>query len=290
MAEPTIDQRIVRISIEVDGEFKVYEELDIRARGQKTANPLQNTCDVDIVNLSAQTRNYLLTETSPFNANRSPKRLIVEAGRVGQGVTRLFYGEIISATPSQPPDIGLRLRAQTGNYAKTLVVARSGAAQQSLRSLAQRVATDLGVSLDFQATDKQIANYSFNGSALRQVDALEAAGGVDVYVDDQTLVVKNIAAPLTGRIRVLSQESGMVGIPEVTERGVKVRMLLDSNTVLGGTLDVTSKLNPALNGEYTIYGLDFEVASRSTPFYYVADCRRPNFNPIPVAKRTRANG
>lgn len=269
-----IDPRIVRVSIEVDGEFKVYEGLDIVARGQKTADPLQNTCEVTISNLAKETRNYLLTETSPFNANKTPKRLIVEAGRVSLGVTRLFVGEITSASPSQPPDIGLTIKAQTGSFAKGKVVARSGAAKSSLRTLAQGVAADLGVTLDFQATDKQIANYAFNGAALRQVDALQAAGGVDVFVDDETLVVKDRAQPLQGRVRLLSADSGMIGIPEVTEHGIRVQMLLDTSTVVGGALEVTSALNPAVNGSYTIYGLDFEVASRSTPFYYTANCRR----------------
>lgn len=269
-----LDPRIVRVSLEVDGQFQVYEGLDIRARGTKTANPLQNTCEVDISNLSAATRNFLLTETSPFNANKTPKRMIVEAGRVSYGVTRLFYGEITSSVPSQPPDIGLNLKSQTGQFAKTKVVARSGTALQSHKTLAQQVAGDLGVSLDYQADDRQIANYAFTGSALRQVDALATAGGVDAFVDDETLVIKPRGKPLAGRVRELSLDSGMIGIPEVTEKGIKVRMLLDNTTVVGGALSVTSKLNPALNGLYSIYALDFEIASRDTPFYFIASCTR----------------
>lgn len=269
-----LDPRIVRISLEIDGKFQVYEGLDVRARGQKTANPLQNTCEVDISNLSAQTRNYLLTETSPFNKNAKPKRMIVEAGRKSYGVTRLFYGEITSSIPSQPPDIGLNLKSQTGAHAKTKVLARSGTALQSHKALAGQIAGDLGVSLDYQAEDKQIANYAFAGSALRQVDALAAAGDVDAFVDDETLVIKPRGKPLVGRVRKLSLDSGMIGIPEVTEKGIKVRMLLDNTTVIGGALEVTSKLNPSLNGQYTIYGLDFEIASRDTPFYFIASCER----------------
>lgn len=270
-----IDQRVVRVSVEIDGKFQVYEGLDIYARGQKTANPLQNTCEVTVTNLSRDTRNFLLTETSPFNASRRPKRLIIEAGRVSTGVSRLFYGEITSATPSQPPDIGLTIKAQTGAYAKGTVMARSGTARQSLSALAALVAGDLGVTLNFQATDRTIANYSFSGAALRQVDALATAGAVDVFVDDQTLVVKDRAVPLAGRIRQLSKTSGMIGIPEVTEHGIKVRFLLDATTIVGGALEVKSDLNPAVNGQYTIYGLEFEVATRQEPFYWIADCRRP---------------
>lgn len=274
-----LDPRIVRVSLEIDGKFQVYEGLDIRARGQKSANPLQNTCEVDISNLTAQTRNYLLTETSPYNLNRSPKRMIVEAGRVSYGLTRLFYGEITSSSPSQPPDIGLNLKSQTGQHAKSKVVARSGTALQSHKSLAARVAQDLGVSLEYQAEDRQIANYSFNGSALRQVDELGAAGGLDAFVDDETLVIKPRGTSRRGQVRILNLDSGMIGIPEVTEKGIKVRMLLDNTTVIGGALQITSKLNPAANGTYVIYALDFEIASRDTPFYFIASCSRDGKEP-----------
>lgn len=277
-----LDPRIVRVSLEIDGKFQVYEGLDIRARGQKTANPLQNTCEVDISNLTAQTRNYLLTETSPYNLNRSPKRMIVEAGRVSYGLTRLFYGEITSSSPSQPPDIGLNLKSQTGQHAKSKVVARSGTALQSHKGLAARVAQDLGVSLDYQAEDRQIANYSFNGSAYKQVDALGSAGGVDAFVDDETLIIKPRGTSRRGQVRILNLDSGMIGIPEVTEKGIKVRMLLDNTTVIGGALQITSKLNPAANGTYVIYGLDFEVASRDTPFYFIASCSRDGKEPKPA--------
>lgn len=269
-----IDERIVRISIEVDGEMRTYEGLDLYARGSKKANATQNTCDIRITNVTKAAKNFILTETSLFNANRKPKRVIVEAGRVSTGVSRLFFGEVTSATPSQPPDVALDIKAQTGTFSKGQIVAKSGLPMQGLRSLAQEVAGVLGLSLDFQAQDKQIARFAFTGAALRLVDALATAGGVDVFVDDETLIVKTRAAPLAGRVRKLDPTSGLIGTPEVTERGVKVKMLLDANTVIGGAIDLTSPLNPAVNGSYTIFGLDFEVASRALPFYFIADCER----------------
>jgi hypothetical protein len=270
-----VDRRLLQVSIEVDGQMQVFnQDFDIHAVGKKTANPLQNDCTVTIQNLTKEVRNYLLTETSPFNKNKTPKRLLVEAGRQSIGMTLLFEGNVVSSTPSQPPDIGLVLRAQTGAQAKTKVLARSGRAQQSLRSLAQAVAGDIDCALDFQATDKQIANYAFNGSALKQVDALQAAGGVDAYVDNKILVVKDRGKPLAGRVRIVNQKTGMIGIPEVTERGLKVTMLLDNETTLGGALEVTSELNPSVNGSYSIYQLGFDVASRAPPFYYIAEATR----------------
>lgn len=270
-----LDPRLIRVGIEVDGEVRIYDErMDLTVRGAKMANAQQNTCEVTITNLARDTRNYILTETSPFNRNRTPKRLFVEVGRVSQGVQRIFQGEVVESAPTQPPDIGLTLKAQTGAFAKGNIVATSAAPLEALSAIAARVAAALGVSLDFQATDKQIANYAFTGPALRQVDALGLAGGVDAYVDDDVLVVKNRTTPLAARVKVLSADSGLVGVPEATERGVKCTFMLDAQTALGGSLDLVSALNPALTGRYTIYELEFEAQSRGPAFYWTAGAER----------------
>lgn len=269
-----IDQRILRISVEVSGEMQTFEGLAMTARGSKFGSETQNTCDVEIVNLSKDVRNYILTETSPFNKNKKPKKLIVEAGRVSTGVSRLFIGDIISSSPTQPPDIGLQLKAQTGAFKKGDLVARSGAEKEKLSAIAQRVADDLEINLEFEAADKFIANYSFSGAALRQIGQLASAGLVDAFQDDETLVVKDRGKPRANRVKIVNAGTGMIGIPEATERGVKVTTLYDLETDLGGRLDLTSELNPALDGSYTIYKVGFDLASRSEAWYYDIEASR----------------
>lgn len=269
-----IDQRILRISVEVSGEMRTFEGLAMTARGSKFGSETQNTCDVEITNLSKDVRNYILTETSPFNKNKTPKKLIVEAGRVSTGVARLFIGDIISSSPTQPPDIGLKIKAQTGAFKKGDLVARSGPAKEKLSVIAQRVAEDIGATLEFEAEDKFIANYSFSGAALRQVGALASAGNIDAFQDDETLVVKDRNKPRENRVKVVDASTGMIGVPEATERGVKVTVLYDLETELGGRLDLTSELNPALDGSYTIYKVGFDLASREEAWYFDIEATR----------------
>lgn len=269
-----IDQRILRVGIEVSGGLKWFEGLQITAKGSKVVSDTQNSADVTVVNLSAEDRNFILTETSPFNANRTPKLLIIEAGRVSTGTARLFVGNIISSSPTQPPDIGLNMNAQTGAFKKGDLVARSGMAKEKLSSLAGKAAKDLEAKLTFEAQDKYISNYSFSGANLRQVNALADAGGVDAYLDNETLVVKDRGKPLKNRVKIIDNTTGMIGIPETTERGVKVKILYDLETDLGGQIDLTSELNPALDGSYTIYKIDFDLASRDTPWYFDIEASR----------------
>ena len=274
MAAPELDPRLLRIGIEINGVLKLYEGIAMTASGTKYANANQNECEVKITNLDQATRDFLLTETSPFNKNKRRKLLTVEAGRVSTGYSLVFSGDITSAVGAQPPDITLTLKAATGDYAKGIVIARSQPAVAPLRNIAAQVAKDLGLCLQFEATPRQIANYSFTGGATKQVDYLGTMGKVNAFIDDKTLVVKDFNKALSRRVRDLDLDSGMIGIPEFTEQGIKVKMLFDNQTTLGGGLRIKSKLNPAANGTYTIFKLGFELASRDTPFYLVPECTR----------------
>lgn len=269
-----LDLRIVRVGIEVNGELRTYENLYVTASGTKFANPLQNECEIKIANLSKEVRDYLLTETSPFNSNKTPKRIVIDAGRESTGTFRLFEGDITEVIPSQAPDIMLTMKAKTGQFNKGTVIAVSQAPQVPLSRIAKDVADSLSLTLVFEAKDKNVSNYSFSGAALKQVEKLSAAGKVNAYIDDQKLIVKDYNVPLQGVTHTLSAESGMIGIPELTEQGIKVKYLLDPKSKLGGQLTVQSELNKALSGDYIIYKLSFDIASREPQFYWIAEAKR----------------
>ena len=281
-----VDPRRIRIGIEVSGQINWYERdpvtgrsLNIKVSGTKYANPLQNECAATISGLSTRTRDYILTETSPFNSNRTPKRLIVEAGRISTGVFRLFIGDINSAEPSSPPDVNVVLKAKTQSAQAGNIVAVSGPALAKLSAVSQRVAQEIGLGLDFQALDKNISNFSFTGAALKMVNLLQQAGDVRAYIDDETLIVKDYGKPLLNRIKILNIDSGLVGIPKPTEKGADLTWLIDSESLLGGMVRLESKFNKPMNGDYVIDQLKFDIASHDDPFWYTGICSRYGYEP-----------
>ncbi len=269
-----LDLRMIRVGIEINGQLKTYENLTISASGTKFANALQNEAEIRITNLPKLDREYLLTETSPFNQNRTPKRILLDAGRRSIGLSRVFVGDISSCQTSQPPDITLTFKASTGQFQKGNIIARSQGAKVPLSTIARQISGDLGLALCFEATDKHIANYAFVGGALKQIERLGETGSVNAYVDDDTLIVKNNHSPLQGEIRVLSEATGLIGIPEMTEQGIKAKYLFDATTRIGGALRIESALNPAASGYYVIFKLHFELANHDTPFYWIAEAKR----------------
>lgn len=270
-----LDPRIIKISIGVNGRLKTYSSpMNLRATGTKYANALQNDCTVTLSNLDRATQDFILTETSPYVLNRTPKQVIVEAGRESTGTTVLYRGNITKSIVSQPPDVSITLSCLTGNFLKGSIITRNFGAVTPLNTICQSVSQDTETILDFQATNQNIGNYSYGGGALNQIELLNGMGGINAFIDDDKLIVKNAMVPLNGTTRVLNARTGMIGIPEFTEQGIKVKMLLDKLTRLGSGLRIESEQYPAANGTYVIYKLGFDVASRDTPFYYIAEAAR----------------
>lgn len=268
------DPRIVRVGVQIGNQLNWYTELAITAEGSKTTSDVQGECSVTIANLKKDVRDYLLQETSPFNKNKQKKRLIIEAGRISTGARKIFEGDITETSISQPPDTKLTIKALANNANKGSIVANTQPANTKLSAIAQQVADDLEISLKFEATDKNIQNYSFTGSALKQVGKLAEAGGVNAYVDGDFLIVKPQNQPLRGQRRILNKDNGMVGVPENTERGIKVTFLLDATTELGSDLRIESELNPSVSGSYTVYKLGFQITNRDVAFYWIAEGTR----------------
>lgn len=272
-----IDLRAIRVGVEVNGQMHYYQSVDgmrIKASGTKQANPTQNECKVTLSGLKAETRDFLITETSPYSKSSSKKRLTLEVGRVSMGLTQIFAGDIVAAEPSSPPDVDLELKVKTGFSSNLTVVSHSSGPMVPLSRLAQETSQQLGMNINFQATEKLVSGFQYSGGSLGMVARLAEAGGVRAFIDDGTLFVQDRDKPTEGRIKVLNLNSGMVGIPKIDEKGLKVSYLIDGEAPLGGLLRLESKFNKAANGDYKIDQVGFEVASHEDPFFYHAVCSR----------------
>lgn len=273
-----IDLRRIRVSIELDDEVKIYEGSGngfyIHAKGTKYANPLQNSCEVTIIGMKKETRDFLLSETSPFNANKKTKRIVLEVGRQSTDLFQLFVGDITDCKMGNAPDLAITIKAKTNNANNVKVVSFSGGDLISTKDIAQKVATDSKLKLDYQAEPKQVSSYSYSGSLAGMMRSLSDATGSSVFIDDETLFIKDKEEPLKNKKRILNMNSGMVGMPSYTKQGLQVTYLITGESELGGQLEVQSKFNETLNGNYIIDQLQYEVSTHDTPFFYTALCRR----------------
>ncbi|HZZ80040.1 MAG TPA: hypothetical protein VFE62_16120 [Gemmataceae bacterium] len=282
------DPRIVQIELQLPGQTVTFDNqnpsLAIYASGSKFGTANMNTCECRIFNLTKQLRNQILTLASPLLAPpannpaaalpnpRQPVILNLKVGRVSTGTFLLFTGNVITCEVTQPPDIGIVLRSLTNNYNMSLLLGLQQPAVSRLSEIAQVIAQNNGLFLDFEATDKNINNYSFTGSLQNNIVKLNQMGGVQAGVDNQTLWVIDAGKARKNTGFTITDSSGMVGIPQVTEQGVTVRVMINSAIQIGGSVTINSTSNPAANGTFKVAKMDYEIASRDQPFWYTLLC------------------
>ena len=238
----------------------------------------QNTCECRIFNLTKQLRNTILTLASPLiirppgQPQRAPVIMSLKIGRQSYGTFLLFTGNVISCDVTQPPDIGITLRALTNNFQMAVIQGLQMPANTLLSEIAKQIADGQGLFLDFEATDKQVNNYSYTGAANNNIQKLNEMGGIQAFVDNNTLVVLNAGAARKGDNIMINDATGMVGIPQVTEQGVLVKVMVNPAIHLGGSVTINSVTNPAANGTFKVIKINYEIASRDQPFWYVLEC------------------
>lgn len=279
-----LDPRLVEVLVEVGANVHRFTgELAIRAQGMLFANPLNDICDVTIYNLDRQTQDYLLNATSPYSAIHEPKSVTVSAGRKSYGVSQIYRGSIVVSSATQPPDIGVTFSCMSGVSFNNVIYNVNAAGTSTLVEAVKRLADRLNARSQIELTNPpSISNYTFNGTASGELAYLNSFGNITAFlVEGETniLYVKGSRVPLANTLRVVSEDTGMIGVPEWTELGIKVTFLIDKKTQIGGAIRIVSHRYPAFNGDYYIFKLGFSLASRDTPFYYIAEAARYSLSP-----------
>lgn len=268
------DGRLVEVGLQFkDGtNYSFNQDFAIYASGTRFTNANQASCELTLFNLTRALRDTIITASSPFGNRANLPTLSLKIGRESYGTFLLYMGDVISANILQPPDVGIKFRALTNNLLQGAIAASQQPPMAPLSQISKSVADSTNSKLDFQAQDKQIGNFSFTGTPIDGVKKLNDCGNVISFCDNDTLVVLDSSKPRAGEPRKLNLANGMVGIPQVTEQGMTVKMMADNTIQLGGSITVESVENPAANGTWAIKRIDYEIASRDQPFFYTLTC------------------
>ncbi len=205
-----------------------------------------NKGTIKVYNLSPQTRNSLA----------EGKRVIIEAGYQSGYYGLIYNGEIVSVSHSglNTKDKQTEIAAQDGDaFLNGFVNVSYKKGQQSIDYFKQ-VVSAAGVEIDY-TTDDAKKSILPRGKAMfgNTVDYMrQFAKNEDAlfFVDDGKVCLVKAADPPRGEIVSLTPTSGLIGIPELTEDGVKGKCLLMPNFTLDGLVHVQS--NEAGSGIFKI--------------------------------------
>lgn len=268
------NRRVCFIEIEtVDNGQRQLKRLDgvaLKGRVSRKAGSTQADARLSVANLTQQDVDFLTTYTSPYVRPKVKKLINIYAGYQNTGWGRIFSGDIIKAIPSDLPDTWLNIEAQSLFYENRIPISY-GVSGISNKELAQSIANNLGLSFEWQATSKKTIDvFNFTGSKTGLIKEFNRLEDVTMFEDNGIIkVVDKITKPPADKnsVPLISKDTGMIGIPEPDQYGVKLKCLLNPTYYCGKWIRVESVKLPGVNGFYQIYTIDFDFASREQQFY-----------------------
>ena len=280
-----MDKRISYVQIQtLDGDKEIHN-ISLKGRITRKMSETGSECEVSIANLSREDVEYLTTYTSPYVDQSKKKRINVFAGYESTGVAMIFSGDIYSALPEGMPDTWLKIKAKTNYYQQQNIITYSQTAAKT-KDLAANIAEQLDCALSWQSKSQKVIDaFNFNGAKAKLLNKLNQLDNFVAFIDNNVLFVidKDEAPPeqteqpksysgqstkkTAGTIKVINGNSGLIGLPQPDEYGVKIKVLLDPSVALGDWFKLESQRLPIVNGFYQVYEMTYDFATREPQFY-----------------------
>lgn len=261
---------------------KRVEGLNVRFNVQKFRGQLQGRARISICNLEKADLEYLTTFMSPWIEITKQKKIQLFAGYEGK-TGLIFSGDILKAIPTIPPDVWLNCEALGGYYNNLIVESFTLNGPIAIGDVCRTVADKLGVSFVSKASEsvfgQKVDAFCHTGGLNNCVKKINELGLCCAWVENETLFLDDLEPqkPQQGeQVRLISEDSGMVGIPEPGPIGVDLSILMDPSIKLGEPIELNSKLIPSANGVYYPYCLEHTGELRGNEWYTKLKCRRFN--------------
>ncbi|QOV06247.1 baseplate hub protein [Burkholderia phage Maja] len=296
--------RVLEVTFTIDGEKVVLDQsLNLKVNIKKNCFVMQSRATIDVMNLSKTVRERLLSRftawkkrvlaSSPEGTVENPIDVEIRAGyksppnassviTVDRGfdeISTVFNGQISLVDPiSGPPDIATRITCQTRQMDRSTFKSRQSPTKVTLREYVQWVNKELRLGqepeIDTTHADDVLTNPATSMVTLSSlVTVIQTAfgmvggnaQGVYAFIDDGRLIVKD-ANKIFNRDNI-PKLTEFVSTPLWNEYGVSFTTLFDSKIKLAQGVNLTSVMNDAVNGDYVVYLLEYQLTSRDAQFY-----------------------
>lgn len=283
-----IFKRTWRLKIEVENVIKEFKELentdtslkidfDATSKTSKWAEG-----NITIQNLNKDDLQYLAScARISGGATFKHNRVSLEAG-YGGDLAVILCGNISQVDVDfTSADRKCTLKV-SGNFAQNALKNSVGISMDGdidFREICKEASALMKVKLVYDSNIKPILQkgYSFLGTPMRLLDDLRQSFK-DYYLilsaDGNTLSVKPKENATILKKDIISEDTGMIGMPKPTQYGLTITSLLNSALKAGDFVEVQSKKITAFNGTYFIYELKHKGSNMNNEWISTLDLRK----------------
>ncbi|QHJ84957.1 MAG: hypothetical protein [Bacteriophage sp.] len=244
--------RVLQLNIGNTKESLVYNNLRITFDVKKTITQEPNTAEIGIYNLNSTNRNLIT----------SKKYNLVELFVCYQedDLRMIFKGNVISVeNTSSGNDIITKLKCGDGYTAYTeKTIIKTMAAGQTDSDFLNAAANSFGIqkgNIDLPNDRALPRAKTFMCDTREAMSKIATNNNADWSIqDDQLVVVPKNKAIKNNEGFVISRETGMIGSPQKTDKGLELTTLCNPHFKIGALVRVQSVLTE-YNGDYKVQSI-----------------------------------
>lgn len=265
---------------------KRLEGLRVKFKCEKTLKGSPNKAEIEIYNIADDTRNMLLNQKTRVRLaigylGFQPDGFLGSGFGSSKNVETVFVGNICkfnsNNTPTQSEGVDIITKvelADGGNAYRNARLDKGFPPGANLKMAIDDVAKALGLPKSaFSAIPNvKIAHgIALSGLAKDHLDILTKPYGLEWSIQDETLQITQVKNTSSDATIVLTPQSGLVGIPNVTDKGVEIKSLVQPQLRPGRRILVESK---AMTGIFKINKVTHEGDSHEGAFLSKCECTK----------------
>ena len=196
------------------------------------------------------------------NVYTNQNRITILAGTDGD-MTKVYEGCIMSAWAdySSLPDVpfiisAVPLVAEQNKPAK----AHSWQKGYDLATALSELAGEMGISFYNVNVHKQMENTTLQGDLVSQADTLVKTYGIYSQIEFNMMTIAEYGTPVDQTIIEINPDSGLIGVPSVSSKGVSITTLFNPNYKAQGTVNLKSLLSQT-DGKWRIVTVSHTLES-----------------------------
>ena len=248
------------IRVTIGGDVAVQELFQrFKIRKESTGTPAEGVIDI-----------YNLSEENETRIKERGKPITLEAGYADSGLEHLFSGTI-RRVERQRLDLDRVTRIHVGgelsvqpadDTSPRAVFIKSYEDEVTARTIVADAIQTLGLavgSLDAIPGDAVEVDFKYNGDARIFLTQFLRPYGLHWYIENGEVKLSKYRKPVDDRPAgvTVSEGTGMIGTPTITDDGVRIKTLLDPRLSLGSTVNVQSDVLGSEGGE--LHGSTWKV-------------------------------
>lgn len=231
----------------------IKDPLTIKFNVQRMPMMGDSCATIDIYNLQPKVRNDIFLDYFDFN---NIQRVTLEAGYYGGKFDLIYKGRIVSCRSRQEHTENITtIEAQSGMFVLDSYISSSIGAGEYTSGLAENILakqTDLEKAY-IQPEAVQIPRpVALMGNEMA---VLQTYTKGKTFIDNEKVISLDENTCIDGDVRVIDDETGLLGVPEREQVTLKVRCIFEPRIKVGQGLEIKSKIAPQFDGQYKVWGV-----------------------------------